>query len=100
MTDEDIIDTVVAQLQAELGDGLLGVLSTGSRHRGEGDASSDIDLPVVISDKRRQRRNKVVAGVEVEMFLNDPEQYLRYYNSDRDDGTGSTQHMFVTGRIV
>ena len=34
------------------------------------------------------------------MFINDPEQYLRYYTEDREDGTGANQHMFVTGRIV
>ncbi len=100
MNDEAIIQHVLAELRAEFGDDLLGVLATGSRIRGEGDANSDIDLHVVIAQPRRQRRNVVVAGVEVEMFLNPPCQIRRYFKDGRASGRGVDQHMWSTGRVV
>ncbi len=100
MNDEAIIQHVLSELQAEFGSVLLGVLATGSRVRGEGDASSDIDLHVLIGQPRRQRRNIVVANVEVEMFINPPFQIHRYLNDDRTNGRGVDQHMWSTGRAV
>lgn len=99
MQDTAILQQVLSLLQAEFGDDLLGVLATGSRIRGEGDATSDIDLPVVIAQPRRQRRNMVVEGVEVEMFLNPPFQIRRYFADERASGRGAEQHMWATGRI-
>lgn len=99
MQDTAILQQVLSLLQAEFGDDLLGVLAAGSRIRGEGDATSDIDLPVVIAQPRRQRRNSVVEGVEVEMFLNPPFQIRRYFADERASGRGAEQHMWVTGRI-
>jgi hypothetical protein len=100
MDDHVIIRQVLAKLQAEFGADLLGVLATGSRVRGEGDASSDIDLHVLIAPLRRQRRNIVVAGVEVEMFINPPAQIRRYFADNNITGRGIDQHMWSTGRIV
>lgn len=100
MHDDAIIQQVRARLYAEFREDLAGVLATGSRVRGEGDATSDIDLHVVIASARRQRRNIVVDGVEVEMFINPPFQIRRYMDDDRQQGRGSEQHMFVTGRII
>ena len=100
MQDTAILQQVLALLQDEFGDELLGVLATGSRLRGEGDLTSDIDLPVVINQPRRQRRNIVVDGVEVEMFLNPPFQIRRYFADDRASGRGAEQHMWSTGTIL
>ncbi len=100
MNDDAIIQHVLRELQAEFGSDLLGVLATGSRVRGEGDASSDIDLHVLIDQGRRQRRNVVVNGVEVEMFINPPFQIVRYLEDGRRSGRGVDQHMWSTGRAV
>lgn len=100
MNDDAIIQHVLHELQAEFGADLLGVLATGSRVRGEGDASSDIDLHVIIGQGRRQRRNMVVAGVEVEMFINPPFQIHLYFENDRTSGRGVDQHMWSTGHAV
>jgi len=100
MNDDVIIQHVLRELQAEFGADLLGVLATGSRVRGEGDASSDIDLHVVINQPRRQRRNMLVDGVEVEMFINPSFQIARYFADGRASGRGVDQHMWSTGRAV
>jgi hypothetical protein len=100
MSDKLIIQEVLGELKTEFGAALLGVLATGSRVRGEGDASSDIDLHVVIDQPRRQRRNIVVAGVEVEMFINPLFQIARYFDEGRASGRGVDQHMWSTGYAV
>lgn len=100
MNDEAIVREVLGELRAEFGEALLGVLATGSRVRGEGDASSDIDLHVVIDQPRRQRRNIVVAGVEVEMFINPLFQIALYFDEGRASGRGVDQHMWSTGRAI
>lgn len=100
MNDEAIVREVLGELQTEFGVALLGVLATGSRVRGEGDASSDIDLHILIDQPRRQRRNIVVAGVEVEMFINPPFQIALYFDEGRASGRGVDQHMWSTGHAV
>lgn len=100
MNDDDILYLVRAELEAEFGPDLLGVAAGGSRLRGEGDAYSDIDLVVVIAQGRRQRRNIVVGGVEVEMFINPPFQIYRYLREDLEDGRGLMQHLLSTARII
>lgn len=100
MDDDAIIGQVLADLQAEFGADLLGVLATGSRMRGEGDHTSDIDLHVVIQSPRRQRRNVIVGGVEVEIFINPPFQILRYFDLGRESGRGVDQHMWSTARTI
>lgn len=99
MQDAAILQQALARLQAEFGNNLLGVLATGSRVRSEGDRTSDIDRPIVIAQPRRQRRNLVVAGVEVEMFLNPPFQIRRYFADEQARGRGAEQHMWHTGQI-
>lgn len=94
--DEDVIQKVLAGLQAEFGADLLGVLATGSRIHGQPGATSDLDLHVVIRAPQRQRRNRVVDGVEVELFINPPFQVRCYM----EDGRGVDAHMFTFGRVV
>jgi hypothetical protein len=95
-SDDDIIRKVLADLQAEFGDELLGVLATGSRIHGIPGATSDLDMHVVIRLPQRQRRNRVVEGIEVELFINPPFQARRYL----DDERGVNAHMFTFGRVV
>ena len=100
MDDAAIVQHMLNLLQGEFGADLLGVLTAGSRLRGEGDAHSDIDLVVLIGQPRRQRRNIVVDGVEVEMFLNPLARMRQYLEEDRACGRGLMQHMLSTGQII
>src|SRR5438128_1448631 len=73
MPREDVVvQKALADLQDEFGPELLGLLATGSRIHGQPGPTSDLDLHVVIAVPRRRRRNRVVEGIEVEMFLNPP----------------------------
>ena len=90
-----LLEDIIGLLQAEFGDELLGVLATGSRIHGTPGPTSDLDVHVLIAQPRRQRRNIVLDGVEVEMFINPPFQIRRYF-SDR----GVDEHMFTFGRAI
>jgi sodium-dependent phosphate cotransporter len=92
---ERALDTVVAQLKDEFGDHLLGLLLGGSYAYGEPMATSDLDLYVVIDEPWRQRRNLVVDGVDVELFVNPPHKL----SAEIVDGD-STMEMFARGRVV
>src|SRR5438128_1854347 len=94
--EDDIIAKVLADLQAEFGPELLGLLATGSRIHGRPDSTSDLDLHVVISAPRRQRRNRVVDGIEVEVVINPPFRIRRSFQG----GRGSEEHQFAFGRVI
>jgi hypothetical protein len=100
MDDLAIVELVVQRLRSEFGADLLGVLAGGTRLRGEGDAHSDIDMVVVIERPRRKRWNIMMAGVEIEMFINPPFQMRRYFKDERRSGRGQMPHLCATGRIV
>jgi hypothetical protein len=92
---EQLFEPLITLLRAEFGEQLLGVLATGSRIHGTPGPTSDLDLHVVIDQPRRQRRNIVLAGVEIEMFINPAFQIHRYMA----DG-GHDIHMFSFGRAI
>lgn len=94
--DERLISRVVDILRAEFGADLLGVLATGSRVHGVPSATSDLDAHVVIAPPRRQRRNFVLDGMEIELFINPPFQIRQYMADER----GLDPHMFAFGRAV
>lgn len=83
-------------LREEFGAGLLGVLVTGSRVHGKPAPTSDLDVHVVIAEPRRQRRNFLLDGVEIELFINPPFQSRRYFA----DGRGHDPHMYTFGRVM
>ncbi len=93
---ERLFEPLIALLRAEFGAGLLGVLATGSHIHGTPGPNSDLDAHVVIEAARRQRRNILLHGVEVEMFLNPPFR-VRGYFAERHVGT---LHMFAFGRPI
>src|SRR5262245_23882163 len=96
MHDHDrLFEQLLAILRAEFGDDLLGVLATGSRIHGTPGPTSDLDVHIVIGQPRRQRRNIILDGVEVEMFINPPFQVRRYFSS-----RGNDEHMFTFGRAI
>src|SRR5215207_8863670 len=92
---EQLFAPLIALLRAEFGDDLLGVLATGSRIHSTPGPTSDLDVHVVIDQPRRQRRNILLAGLEIEMFINPPFQIQRYMA----DG-GNDIHMFTFGRAI
>jgi hypothetical protein len=92
---EQLFDPLIALLRAEFGDDLLGVLATGSRIHSTPGPTSDLDVHVVIAQPRRQRRNFLLDGLEIEMFINPPFQIQRYLA----DG-GNNLHMFAFGRAI
>lgn len=97
MTDrfERALEVVVERLKQEFGDHLLGLLLTGSYAYGEPMATSDIDMYVVISEHWRQRRNLVVEGVDVELFINPEHKLLsEIYEA------GAMMDMFARGRAI
>lgn len=91
-----IMARLVALLRAEFGDDLIGVLATGSRVYGTPGPTSDLDAHVLIAAPRRQRRNFVLDGLEIELFINPPSQVRRYFA----DGRGHDPHMFAHGRAL
>lgn len=95
--DEDALhERLVDLLRDEFGDDLLGVLVTGSRVHGTHGPTSDLDAHVIIATPRRQRRNFLLDGIEVELFINPAFQCRRYFA----DGRGHNPHMFTFGRAV
>jgi hypothetical protein len=91
-----LFDPLIALLRGEFGDELLGALATGSRIHGTPGLTSDLDVHVVIAQPRRQRRNIVLDGAEIEMFIN-PAFRVPIYFQDRHPGT---IHMFAFGRAI
>jgi hypothetical protein len=100
MDDLAIVELVVRRLRSDFGPDLIGVLAGGSRLCGEGDAHSDLDIVVVIGRPQRRRWNIVMAGVEIEMFINPRFQMQRYFEDERRSGRGQMPHLCATGRIV
>ena len=93
---EQLFEPLIALLRAEFGEQLLGVLATGSHIHGMPGPTSDLDVHVVIDQPRRQRRNIVLDGVEIEMFINPAFRIPIYFT----DGHPGTIHMFAFGRAI
>ncbi len=86
-----VVDDVVARSD------VLGIVLAGSIVRGEGGPTSDLDLYVVISSPCRQRRQLLVMGVRVEVFINPPWIIRSYFADELREGSPSTAHMLATG---
>lgn len=87
---------LLADLRAEFGPNLLGVLVSGSRIHGAPGPTSDLDTHVLVAGWRRRRVNRLLRGIEIEMFVNPPARIPGYF----DDGRGVTLHMFAFGRAI
>jgi hypothetical protein len=92
---EEIFAPLISLLRAEFSDDLLGVLATGSRIHSTPGPTSDLDVHVVITQPHRQRRNILLDGLEIEMFINPPFQIYRYMAHG-----GNDIHMFAFGRAI
>lgn len=72
------------------------VLFFGSVQRGEGQATSDLDLYVVTSGQEYWRAGRVVDGVQVELFFN-PAPKMR---ERLEGGDAVAIHAFATGELL
>jgi predicted nucleotidyltransferase len=94
------LEKVINALRDEFGESLRAIGFTGSRANGREYRSSDLDLIVIIRGNQRQRRNIVVDGFEVEMFINPEPQIEENFASDVRDGRGIAIHMFMTCEVL
>ncbi len=93
---QPLFDDLLVLLKDEFGDQLEGVLVTGSRIHGTPGPTSDLDVHVVIATPRRRRRNILLRGIEIEMFINPAFRVPGYF----EDGRGNALHMFAFGRVI
>lgn len=92
---QPLFTRLIDLLQAEFGADLLGVLVAGSYIYGTPTATSDLDTHVLIDRPQRRRRNILLDGLEIEMFINPPFRIAGYF-----DERGVTTHMFAFGRAI
>jgi predicted nucleotidyltransferase len=78
----------------------IGIVVGGSVLRGQGDARSDLDVYVIHQSKWRQRVQKIVNGVPIEIFVNPPVRVRRYFVDERTAGRPITAHLLTTGFVV
>ena len=64
----------------------VAIVAGGSLLRGQGDATSDLDIYVVHQEGWRQRVQKRFNRVAAEIFINPPQQVRRYFSEERKDG--------------
>ncbi|MEZ4634835.1 MAG: hypothetical protein R2873_09985 [Caldilineaceae bacterium] len=78
----------------------VGIVASGSVLRGQGHASSDLDLYVVHFEPWRQRVQKFFHGVPAEIFVNPPETIRGYFVDEGKAGRPVTAHMLSTGIVI
>ncbi|MBX2998384.1 MAG: nucleotidyltransferase domain-containing protein [Caldilineaceae bacterium] len=78
----------------------VGLIASGSVLRGEGDATSDLDLYVIHEQGWRQRAQRWFNGVPAEIFVNPPQMIRRYFVDERQEGRFVTAHMLATGAVI
>ncbi|NDC36938.1 MAG: hypothetical protein EBZ48_02675 [Proteobacteria bacterium] len=78
----------------------LGIFACGSIVRGTPDASSDLDIYVIISGGKRQRIQRYFNSVPAEIFINPPKAVRFYFQQESNAGRQLTAHMLGTGHLV
>jgi hypothetical protein len=78
----------------------VGIVAGGSILRGEGNATSDLDIYVIHTRTWRQRVQKWFNGVPAEIFINPPVQIRRYFVEERRAGRPITAHLLTTGHTI
>jgi hypothetical protein len=78
----------------------MGIIVSGSVLRGEGDATSDLDLYVIHEQPWRQRVQRYFNGVPAEIFVNPAQTIRGYFVEERREGRFITAHMLATGVVV
>ncbi len=72
----------------------------GSIIRGSADQASDLDVYVVQKEPFRQRLQRKIHDVPVEIFINPPAAIKGYFESEQAARKPITAHMFVTGFVI
>jgi hypothetical protein len=88
------VETIVARFDP------VGLVASGSILRGEGDATSDLDIYVIHRQNWRQRIQQRFNGVAAEIFVNPPAMIRDYFAVEAREGRPSTAHMLSTGFVV
>lgn len=81
-------------------DDAVGIIAAGSILRGQGRATSDLDLYVIRTRPQRQRVQRWFNGVPAEIFVNPPHQVERYFAEERRASRPITAHMLANGAVV
>lgn len=81
-------------------DDAVGIIAAGSILRGQGHATSDLDLYVIRTRPQRQRVQRRFQGVAAEIFVNPPRQIARYFADEARDSRPITAHMLAQGAVV
>lgn len=81
-------------------DDAVGIIAAGSILRGQGHATSDLDLYVIRTRPQRQRVQRRFQGVAAEIFVNPPRQIARYFADEARDSRPITAHMLAHGAVV
>ena len=78
----------------------LGIIAAGTIVRGDPGPTSDHDIFVIVSGSKKQRVQKIFAGVPAEIFVNPPRTVEQYFEEDRKANRPITAHMLATGFVV
>ncbi len=87
-------------LKTQQDENVIGIVLTGSYIHGTLSANSDLDIMVIL-DKNcnyRERGNTWIDGIEVEYFMNPPQQIRSYFQKEKN--SPHTAHMLAHGQIV
>jgi len=96
-TSDCIYAKLLVSLSREFGDELLGLFAYGSRVYGNARPHSDVDVDVLINSQRKCRRNVIIDGLEVEMFIHPPSHICHLLSTDE---TGIILRCYAFGRII
>jgi Nucleotidyltransferase domain len=77
-----------------------GVVFAGSVARGTPNATSDLDLHVIVDALEQQRIQRRFVGIPAEIFVNPPVAIRRYFEREHPSGRSTTAHMFATGTVL
>ncbi|RIB16844.1 hypothetical protein C2G38_2246770 [Gigaspora rosea] len=88
---------ILVNLTQEFGDELLGLFAYGSRIYGNACPHSDVDVDVLIKSERKCRRNIMIDGLEVEMFIHPP---IYIYHLLTSDPNGIHLRCYTFGRVI
>lgn len=81
-------------------DDVVGIIAAGSILRGQGRATSDLDIYVIRTRPQRQRVQRWFEGVPAEIFVNPPQQVERYFADEFRASRPITAHMLARGEVV
>lgn len=100
MIDDAFVAGLIEHIDGKFADGLLAVLAGGSRITGMHDATSDLDIVVLVTSSQYRRWHFYCQGIEVDAFIFQPPQLERALQDGRGDGRAAMAHLFAGGEII